>query len=94
MDIAPRVSAHGSDSWEANMTYQGITFTVTAQREDGRDSSMWGMEVRRHTSRWSVQPRSGAYDPPVEAVIHGAHDAIHTSITERSAAPPVIKFFF
>jgi len=69
------------------MTYQGITFMVEAQLEDWRDPPMWWMEVLRQTSRWSVQPLYGAYYPTLEAVVHGAHDAIHTIMKEGSDAP-------
>jgi hypothetical protein len=35
MDIAQHVSAHGMDSWEANMTYQGITFRLRRNARTG-----------------------------------------------------------
>jgi hypothetical protein len=76
------------DSWEANMTYQGITFMVTAQREDWRDTSMWEMEVLRQTSRWSVQTLYGAYDPTVEAVSSTVHT---TPSTPASRIAPLLR---
>jgi hypothetical protein len=86
MDIEQRVIAQGIDSWEAEMTYHGITFMVTAQLEDWRDPPMWWMEVLQQTSSWSVQTLYGAYYPTLEVVIHDAHDAIRTIIKDRSAA--------
>jgi hypothetical protein len=80
MDVHRRVLHRGPDSWEGEMTYQGLTFIVEAMEQTNTNKATWEIEVLRHIGGRTVEPLSFTQRPTLEDALDEAERIIRQFI--------------